>query len=146
MSQGELIGLAIEHQLGLRDDAFDVHRCLFHFGSHKAARCQDEIRVCFAVAVLQVEPPEEDARCFDGRLSHLQPLAQLLNQVGEPDAEAVELMRRRILQIDGSGFGQLRPGGEPVPAMRRRPEIGRHGWVLSIVRTIGVTKHVAERM
>jgi hypothetical protein len=80
--------LTSKNHLGLCDDTLDVHRRLFHLCSDKAARSEHEIRVGLTVAVLEVESTEEYRRRPDRHLAHLEPLAQLLYQVGKPYVEA----------------------------------------------------------
>ena len=121
--------LTAKDQLGFLDDALDVDGGLLDLGGDETARGEHEIRVGLAVAVLEVEPPEQDGRRGDGHLPQLQPLAQLLDEVGEPYAETVQLPGGGVARVRVARRLQMRASDEPVPRVRRRPKVGRHGVV-----------------
>lgn len=104
-----------------------MHRRLLHFGRDEHTSREDEVRIGLADGVLEVEPSEEDRGCRNGYLAEEEPLAQFLDQVGEPYPEAVVLSRSTIAKVGGPRGGEARAGVEMVSRVGRVPEVGRHG-------------------
>jgi len=64
-----------EHGSCLHHNALDMHWRLLELGSDVAACCEDEVGICFAVSVLEVEPTKVDDSGRYGSLAEHKTLA-----------------------------------------------------------------------
>lgn len=105
-----------------------MQRRFLHLCSHKHTRRRDQIRVRLAYRVFDVEALEKHLRRSDRDGFHVCLFANLLDETGKPDVQAVQLPRSAVLQVDiapGCGL-EVGAGVEVVLAVGGGVKVGRH--------------------
>jgi len=66
-----------------------MYRRLLHFGRYETTSRKNEIRIRLAIAILDVKSSKEDGSSRYWDLAEEKTFPELLNEVGEPYAQAV---------------------------------------------------------